>query len=79
MFNYTIFSKEYNSIQFICNICQYKTGVKKIPMLRFFFKIVVVKSLNQAIVIIDNNNPIVTDEELKTSYKYCTDTCITIQ
>lgn len=49
------------------------TGVKRLPVPRIFFKIVVVKSLNQAIVIIGVNNPIVTDEELKGEYNYCTD------
>lgn len=50
-----------------------ETGAKKLPVPRIYYKIVLVRSLKQAIVIIGINNPIVTDEELRGEYNYCED------
>lgn len=53
-----------------------ETGEKKLPVPRIYYKIVLVRSLNQAVVIIGVNNPIVTNDELKSKngeYNYCKD------
>lgn len=50
-----------------------ETGAKKLPVPRIYYKIVLVRSLKQAIVIVGINNPIVTDVELRGEYYYCDD------
>lgn len=46
---------------------------KKLPVPKIFYKIVLVKSLMRAIVIIGVNNPFVSEADLRSEYDYCKD------